>query len=191
VQQFHQQTDQREFVYRIDAEGRICFVNPAWQAFAAENGWQVGAAQVLGSELMAFITDARTRHLYGLLIQRVRESGRLARFGYRCDAPDCRRLMEMQMHYDDARQQVEFRSRVALIERREPVVLFDPTIANRTDDIVSVCSWCKAVLADQAWVEVEEAVIRLELFSVDALPRISHGICPDCSERISTTANCA
>jgi hypothetical protein len=191
VPQFDHRLDQREFVYRIDAEGRICFVNPAWQAFAAENDWQVGAAQVLGSELMASITDARTRYLYGLLIQRVRESGRLARFGYRCDAPDRRRLMEMQMGYDQARKQVEFRSRVMLIERREPVALFDATRTNRTDDILSVCSWCKAVLADQAWVEVEEAVMRLRLFSSDTLPRISHGICPGCSEHLSATAACA
>jgi len=191
VERFHSQLDQREFIYRIDAEGRICFVNAAWQAFAAENGWQVGAAQVLGSDLMASITDERTRHLYGLLIERVREPGRLARFGYRCDAPDTRRLMEMQMRYDESRKQVEFRSRVALIEKRDPVALFEAPQTNRTEELLSVCSWCKAVLADQAWVEVEEAVVRLDLFSADALPRISHGICPECSERISQTANCA
>ncbi len=92
------------------------------------------------------------------------------------------------MDYDQARKQVEFSSRVLLIERREPMDLFSANRTNRTDDILSVCSWCKAVLADQAWLEVEQAVMRLRLFAADALPRISHGICPACSERLSTTA---
>jgi len=183
-----EEIDQREFVHRIDAEGRICFVNSAWLAFAEENDWGLGAAQVLGSELMASITDAPTRHLYSLLIQRIRNSSRTTGFNYRCDSPECRRLMEMRMYYDQARKQVEFRSHTLLIERREPMALLNATRTNHTDDILSVCSWCKAVLADQAWLEVEQAVMRLRLFAADALPRISHGICPTCSERLSETA---
>lgn len=179
--------DQREFVHRIDGDGRICFVNPAWREFATENDWALDATQILGSELMASITDPQTQHLYRMLIQRVRGSGRSARFGYRCDAPDCRRLMEMRMRYDQTTKQVEFRSRVQLIERREPMAIFDSTQTQRSDDLLSVCSWCKAVLADQTWVEVEQAVMRLRLFASDALPRISHGICPDCSQRLATT----
>jgi hypothetical protein len=190
VPSYHQ-LDKRVFVHRIDAEGRICYVNPAWQAFAAENNWGLGATQVLGSDLMASIADARTRHIYGLLIQRVRDCGSLAHFGYRCDAPDCRRLMKMQMHYDEARKQVEFRSRVLLIEQRKPVALLDANRTSRTEDTILVCSWCKTVLTDQAWIEVEQAVKRLRLFSADALPQISHGICPQCSKHLSTTADCA
>lgn len=181
-----QQLDRRQFVHRIDSDDRICFVNSAWLDFAAENAWDVGRSQVLGGELLASISEPQTRHLYRLLLHRVRESRRPVRFRYRCDSPDCLRLMEMRIRYDPRREQVEFRSRVLRIERREPIDLLDAGRLRRSNQTLSVCSWCKAVQIAQAWVELEKAVVRLGLLAADALPRISHGICPDCSKRLDT-----
>jgi hypothetical protein len=181
-----QQFDQRDFIHRIDGDGRICSVNQAWLDFAVENDWDVDKARLLGSDLMASISDLQTRHVYGLLINRVRDSRRSAHFRYRCDSPDCLRLMEMRMHYDATLDQVEFRSRALSIERREPIAVLDTRRLQRSSQTLSVCSWCKAVQMAQAWVELEQAVVRLGLFAADALPRISHGICPDCSKRLAT-----
>ncbi|MCG6895814.1 MAG: PAS domain-containing protein [Thiocapsa sp.] len=172
-------------VHRIDSDGRISFVNDAWLVFAEQNGWPVTAAQVIGSPLMQQIADLETRHIYQLLIDSIRGGGRQARFLYRCDSPDRRRLMEMRVS-GRAPGQVEFRSRVLRLEPREPVALLDPRHQNRSSDILTVCSWCKAVLAEQTWVEVEQAVRRLAILTERALPRISHGICPGCSERMKT-----
>ncbi|MGB5832096.1 MAG: hypothetical protein WBG92_08910 [Thiohalocapsa sp.] len=183
-----EQMDQRSFIHRTDADGKICYVNAAWLAFAAENGWGAGTSQALGSELMASITDLQTRHIYGLLMNRVRESGRPVRFSFRCDSPDCRRLMEMQMRYDRVLQEFEFCSRALHIERRETMPLLDASRATPSIETLSVCSWCKAVLAEHAWIEVEQALIRLRLFAADALPQISHGICPACSVRLRHVA---
>ncbi|ESQ13339.1 MAG TPA: hypothetical protein DDY14_09815 [Chromatiaceae bacterium] len=182
------QSDHREFIHCTDLDGRICFVNSAWKEFAMENNWALGGTKALGSNLNAVITDPQTRHLYSLLMERVRESGRVARFGYRCDSPDCRRLMEMRMQYQDAFKQFEFRSRVLHMEWREPIALLDSRQATRSSDTLLVCSWCKSALADQTWVEVEQAVTKLRLFAADSLPCISHGICPNCSERMSRFA---
>jgi hypothetical protein len=175
--------DPREFVYRIDGAGRIRFVDDAWLAFAAENGWQTSAAEVLGSPLMSHISDAETRHIYRLLFERVRSQGREVRFDYRCDSADCRRFMEMRIRRDPSRDLVELRSRVVRLERRDPVPLLAPRF--RGPGLLTVCSWCKSVDAKGVWLEVEEAVERLGLFAPEALPRISHGICPACSERMS------
>ncbi len=180
-----QELEQRTFIHRIDSDGRICFVNADWLAFAAENDWPVTSAQVLGTELLTSISDLQTRHVYGLLIERVRRSGAPVQFRYRCDAPDCRRLLEMHMHYQPEFDQVEFRSSAISIERREPVALLDVRTTPRSSETLSVCSWCKAVQTAQAWMELEQAVMRLGLFAVEALPRISHGICPDCSGRLT------
>ena len=179
-----QQTDPREFVHRVDRNGRIRFVNDAWLAFAAENSWHTSASEVLSSPLMEYISDPETQHIYRLLMERVRKKGDQVRFRYRCDSPDCRRLLEMRIHHDRALEQVEFRSRVLHAERRDPVTLLDFGLAGRTDSLLTVCSWCKAVEIDHAWVEVEQAVQRLGLLAAQALPQISHGICPTCSERM-------
>ncbi len=181
-----QELEQRSFIHRIDGDGRICFINADWLAFAAENDWPVTSAQVLGTELLASISDLRTRHFYGLLIDRVRSTGAPIQFRYRCDAPDCRRLLEMHMHYHADLDQVEFRSSAISIERREPVAVLDIRKTPRSGQTLSVCSWCKAVETAQAWIQLEQAVVRLGLFAAETLPRISHGICPDCSGRLTT-----
>ena len=178
--------DPREFVHRIDGDGRIRFVNDAWLAFAAENDWGISATQVVGSTLIKYISDPETRHIYNLLVNRAWEEGRHARFNYRCDSPDCRRYMEMQIYHNQICNQVEFRSRVLHMERREPVDLMDPCHEKRSDEILRVCGWCKAVRVDHAWLEVEQAVERLGILSDRILPQISHGICPDCSKRMTS-----
>lgn len=172
-------------MYRVDREGRIGFVNDDWLAFAAENGWRISARQVLGSQLMGYIEDPQTRHIYNQLIDRVREEGCEARFNYRCDSPDCRRFMEMRINHIPELDQVEFRSRVLRLERREPVNLIDMSLDRRSGEFLTMCSWCKAVLVDQTWVEVELAVQRLGILSDPVLPRISHGICPGCRDRMT------
>ena len=134
---------------------------------------------------MACIADPQTRHIYTLLIDRVREEGREARFNYRCDSPHCRRFMEMRINHIRTLDQVEFSSRVLRLERREPVNLIDFSLDKRSSEILNMCSWCKAVLVDQAWVEVELAVERLGLLADPVLPQISHGMCPDCRNRMT------
>ena len=181
-----QELEQRSFIHRVDSDGRICFINADWLAFAAENDWPVTSAQVLGTDLLASISDLQTRYVYDLLIHRVRGTGAPIQFRYRCDAPDCRRVLEMHMHYHPKLDQVEFRSSAISIERREPVAVLDVRKTPRYGETLSVCSWCKAVQTAQAWMQLEQAVVRLGLFAAETLPRISHGICPDCSSRLTT-----
>jgi hypothetical protein len=182
----YQLHDPREFVHRIDNDGRLQFVNDAWLAFAAENGWRISAKEVVGSDLMEHITDLETRHIYGLLIDRAWRQGRRARFNYRCDSPDCRRFMEMRINHDSTLDQVVFRSRVLHMERRAPVDLMNPLHDTRSDEILRVCGWCKAVRVEDAWLEVELAVEKLGILSEQVLPQISHGICPGCSKRMAS-----
>jgi hypothetical protein len=180
-----QDVDNREFVHRIDAEDRLSFVNDAWLEFAAENAGPDDAEAVLGSPLMAHISDAETRHIYRLLIDRIRETGRPIHFRYRCDSPNVRRFMEMRM---DARPegQIEFRSRVLRSEGREWMPVLDPTLPHRSDHPLQICSWCKAVYTRSAWLKLEEAVQTLDMLAEAVLPQLSHGICPACSDRMTS-----
>ncbi len=176
---------QKTYVHRIDAGLCISFVCPEWLAFASENGYDTSAQAELGRPLFSAIVDEETRHLYKVLIQRARSSRHPLEFSYRCDSPDRRRWMRMQMRYLADSDEVEFASRLLRTEERPhmPLIALDHK-RPVSERMLSMCSWCKSVLAEQAWVEVEEAVRQLRIFASDAMPRISHGICPDCSKRL-------
>lgn len=182
--QLFQQIDARTFVHRVDARGRISHVNAAWLDFGAENGWPVTAADVVGRPLMDSIADAQLRYLYGLLMARLRAGHGPFRFPYRCDAPDCRRFMEMQMLYDQAAREIEFRSQILRIERRPEQTLLDPLHATDARSL-DLCSCCKRVSTRSGWVELEDAVMRLRLFDSDRLPQAHHRVCPACADGIS------
>jgi hypothetical protein len=47
-----------------------------------------------------------------------------------------------------------------------------------------MCGWCKRVDVSARWLEVEAAVEALRLFDEETLPRISHGICPECESHL-------
>jgi len=180
---FTGQETRPEFVHRIGADGCISFVNANWAQFGRENGLETEASAVIGQPLLRAISDLETRHLYEALIQRVRGSRDVMQFGYRCDSPDRRRWLQMHMRWLPGTDEVEFASVLIRSERRPSVPLLDNK-QRRSAELLSMCSWCKQILAEQSWVEVEQAVARLRLFTEEALPRISHGICPSCSERL-------
>lgn len=177
------QESRPDFVHRIGTDGCISYVNADWVRFGRENGLETAASAVIGRPLLTAISDAETRHLYQVLIERVRGADEIVEFGYRCDSPDCRRWLQMRMRWLESTDEVEFGSLLLRRERRAPVALLDLS-QQRSRDLLSMCSWCKQVLAEQSWVEVEQAIVRLQLFANRALPRISHGICPSCSERL-------
>lgn len=176
------------YVHRIDADRRISFVSTEWLAFASDNGYETSAQAELGRPLFSAIADEETCHIYKFLIQRARSSQHPLEFGYRCDSPDRRRWMQMQMRYLADTDEIEFASRLLRTEPRPlvPLIALDRMRPSSQQNL-SMCSWCKSVLTEQAWVEVEEAVRQLRLFATDAMPRISHGICPDCSKRLLST----
>jgi hypothetical protein len=167
------------FVYRLDAQDRIVHVNRAWLSFAAENESDALTPEaVLDRPLWDFIADKETRQVYRMILTRVRSSGKEVYIPFRCDSPGIRRFMEMEI----ARLPegaVEFRCRLIRAEKRLPIALLDPA-ADRSDELLQICGWCKRINLDGGWVEAEEAVKRLDLFGAERLPGLTHGICPDC-----------
>jgi hypothetical protein len=173
--------DGREFIYRIDPHDRIVFANENWYDFARENGAKtLDAHAVIGRSLWDFIGDPETRHLFGILLQKVRDKGGSVTFPYRCDSPDYRRFMELKILLQPGHE-IEFRSRILRLEQRDRVRLMEEDMA-RTREFLVMCGWCKKVrMPGSRWVEVESAVQELNLFGAPRLPRVSHGICESCS----------
>lgn len=169
-----------ELAYDLNAEDRIAFVNEAWAEFASANGGaSLAPSLVLQRPVWDFIADAPTRHIYRVLYDRVRASREPIRLAFRCDAPETRRLLELELA-PDADGGVRCRVRSLAEQPREPLLLLDSTVP-RGDEWIRMCSWCKRVaMPSGSWVRAEHAVSELRLF-VDRLPpELTHGICGDC-----------
>ncbi len=169
-------------VYVVDADNRIVSVNEAWDDFAAENnGISVLAERVIGRNLFEFITDPSTQHIYRQMLARIR-GGIDLRFSYRCDSPDCRRLMEMQVRGSDAQGGVEFRSITLEAHSREPLHLpqADGGTEAEPETLQRACGWCNRLEVDGVWMEIEDAVTRLRMMERHTAPMVTHGMCADC-----------
>lgn len=176
--------DDKVCVYHVDRTNHIVRVNAAWGKFAQENqATELNPGMIEGASIWRFISDLETRHLFELILAKARQGLGPIRVPFRCDAPSQRRFMEMTVDADEDGN-VEVTSRVLRQEHRAPVRLLEEGV-DRSDEVLASCSWCKRVeLPEGEWVEVEQAVAVLELFSLQRLPRISHGICRECTKKI-------
>lgn len=167
--------------YEIDKADMLTRIDDEWDGFAEENqAPKLNRASVIGSSLWTYVVGEESRQLYQLVFRQVRRLQEPASIPFRCDSPRKRRFLRLQIDpLPDSG--LRLTSLTERIESRPPVNLLDPKHA-RSDDILTICGWCKKVLLpDQNWVEAEEAINSLRLFD-EILPQMSHGICPDCSE---------
>lgn len=170
---------ERVFVYRIDSQNRITFLNQDWLEFARDNqAPELSPSAVLGHDLSEYIADWETRHLYDIIYQRVRQSGKTIHLPFRCDSPEQRRFFQMSIAALPGGG-LEFSVRVIRIEPRQRIALLDPSTRHAWDRVV-ICSWCKRIeiLANQ-WVDLETVIDREDLFSPTP-PSLTHDVCPDC-----------
>ncbi len=170
--------------YELDAELRIRAVDPAWSEFAQANAAPelVVPPGPVGQVVFGYIQGATTVHLYQRLFERVLRTRRPVVFPFRCDSPEVRRFLEMEIR-PTASSGLQLRTRVVRLEPRAPNPLLERA-AGRGRSLLRMCSWCKAVDVRGRWCEVEEAVVALGLFERELLPAITHGICPTCQQRV-------
>lgn len=165
--------------YWLNELDEIVYVNEAWTTFALTNdGVGLASERILLRPLYEFITDSTTRLLYWDMLKRVR-AGYPLQFPFRCDSPSQYRLLEMTIT-PDVDGLVKFSTLEVLVKERAPMRLLASS-TKRSTTVVHICSWCKRVeIENQQWVEVEDAILILRLFEQERLPRLKHGMCPDC-----------
>jgi hypothetical protein len=174
----------QRILYRLDAADRIEATGGEWERFARANGApDLDPEVVLNRRLWEFVAGEEVRELLRLVFVRARATGGTVRLPFRCDSPSERRFMELLVHPLPA-SGLEVESRVLRAEPRAYVPLLERSSRLRYGTI-SICSWClKIRLLGGAWVEVEEAVEAMDLFSSADLPNLSHGICRPCAELV-------
>lgn len=172
--------------YRIDADGVVVDVGGDWTAFCDDNAGGAGClpARVIGTPLRQCIADWATWNLYELLIDSVRTRQRPVTVPIRCDSPGERRFCDLRIAPADGGH-VDFESRLLRREARDAVHVLETGRPRADDRHLKVCSVCKrAEVATGRWVELEDAERELRLFDRERLPRVSHGLCPDCHARL-------
>ena len=169
--------------YRLSTDDRVLEVDSGWSGFAQANAAPgLDPEAVIGQPVWNFISGEEVRALYRRLFDEVRltESGRSVSF--RCDSPGEIRHMSLSIRPLPCG---ELAIASSLVERldREPVELLSNE-GPRSDAMVSLCSWCKRVeCPDGQWLEIEQSPWQ---GSEGVLPRVTHGICPDCEGMVAT-----
>jgi hypothetical protein len=176
--------NQRRFVWTIDDADKIVHVNDDWLTFARENGApQLGAALVLDQPLWRFIYGQETVYLYQQILAKLRAGRRPIIFPFRCDAPDCRRFLEMKLSLL-AGSAVQFQTSILRQEFRQPLDFLGAS-RDKSKEFLKVCSWCnKIYIPDRGWGEPEDAIGALDLFGHRSMPRMTHTICDSCFDFI-------
>lgn len=174
------QSELSRFEYTLDASDLISTVSAEWVSFARENEAPgLTPDQVVGHPLREFISDEETRLLYQVLMNKVRKTREPLSVKFRCDSPTLRRFMELLIEPME-KEGLRLTGHLLASEPRDAAILLDCGVPRDQEFLLS-CSWCKRVQVGGEWVEVEKAIEQLGLFDRPRLPRLSHGICPDCN----------
>jgi hypothetical protein len=166
--------------YAIDEHDHLVKVDEGYYRFAEENGWTDAGAS-LGRSLWDYVAGEDLKKVQRLLLRRIRDEVGDVELPFRCDGPDVRREMDIRIKAGAGGRAVLFSAKLRSEEAREwSQPLLDPE-SPRGPETLAMCGWCDRFEVEGEWVEVEEAVRRLELFNRPELPSLSHGICPDCN----------
>ncbi len=174
----------RSSVWTIDRENVLTAVGGDWDAFAASNeAASLCGASVVGRSLFEFIEGEETQRIYRLLLRRVRALDAPILVPFRCDSPELRRHMRLEIEPLSGRA-IEFRGVLVAAEPRPHLQLLARS-APRLGPLLVSCSFCLRIrLPNEEWVEAEDAVVRLGLLTREAAPRLAHGVCPACKARL-------
>lgn len=169
------------FIYIVDKNNEIISVSKNWNSFASNNeGSSCTLEMVEGKSIFDFIKDKETASLYQVLMDSVRSNERDITIPINCDAPNLKRLINIDMKYmsDDS---IVFISKVIQLEERDPCEILNCKI-DRSDKVLRICSFCKKVNINDKWIITELAVKELKLFEDEKMPNLTHGLCTQCYE---------
>lgn len=172
-------SSQDRLIYRIDTNNRITWVNESWPRFARGNrGEALMPEKVIGRDILSVMTDETVRQVYSAIISRAR-LGVPVTFTYRCDAPDKRRIFQMDVR-PFSPGETEFVSTLKHEEPRSALALLELNRAS-SQILLRACSWCQQLAwPGGPWMPAEEMASSRGLLELEPLPMITHGICDTC-----------
>lgn len=179
----------KAFRYAIDAQNRIVEVDEPWLEFARSNGADdLTRNGVLGQRLDHYVIGWHAGNLYSQLFAVLRASGARVTIPFRCDAPDMRRYMALDIE-PRAAGRLQFTGHLLRGVARPRVPLLDLALP-RNEDWLSICAICRRISPDGCgWHEIEDGLDQPHAIPAAGLPRLSHNVCPDCTDMLRQAAN--
>ena len=162
--------------YEVDKNGVIVSIQGPWDRFAKSNsGHSITKNETIGRNLFDIIRGPGVVHVYRMMHDVLLSSpARTIAFAYRCDAPDMRRFMTMEMKASGER--IVYLSTIEKEEPVSPPLVLD--YESLGDEIVVLCSLCKDFRypgESNEWLPIERVLEKApEVFAV------SHSVCPSC-----------
>lgn len=168
------------FGYELDGEDRIADVDAHWLSFAAGNdAAELTRERVVGESVHVFVAGWSLSDRYARLFAALRRRGAAATLPFRCDSPDMRREMRLELA-PQAGSRIRCSGRLLRSEPRPRIPLLDRR-TRRNGEWLVMCSLCRRVkMPDAGWREVEDALAEPYAEPRAGLPRVSHDLCPDC-----------
>ncbi|MGB5676517.1 MAG: hypothetical protein WBN36_01745, partial [Gammaproteobacteria bacterium] len=84
---------------------------------------------------------------------------------------------------------IEMEGRLIRKIHREPVRLL-VTNVDRSNEFIKICSVCRKIMMRHGdWVEIENAVTQLRIFTKPRLPKLEESICTSCKKLLENAAN--
>ncbi len=176
-------------VYTVDKSDRITSVNSTWNDFADKNdAKELTTDELIGTSIWDYIEGDETKHLYKHCFEKVRQLEKGIRIPSRCDSPEFRRFMNIEITPADEGD-LEINCEIYHEEKRDQNIKFDrETIQDKNS--LGMCSICNRVhITAGGWVEIEEALSKLNLLSEYWLPSIKPTVCEECTQQLENPDN--
>ncbi|WP_072660513.1 hypothetical protein [Mariprofundus micogutta] len=177
--------------YYIDDSDLIVNVSATWESFAAANEGlpECSFSALQGKPILSQFSDAETRMIYSKIFKKVRSAQRVISFLIHCDALDTIRHLEASI-IPLPHQFLKVQFKLVNEIKRDPAIV--QKLCNTDDNIITMCSYCGDLKNSKGqWQPIEQEITARDFFQHPALPKISHGICPDCSNNFLNSINLA
>ncbi len=171
--------EKRTLTYEVDRNGVIVSIDGPWDRFAISNdGKSLAKKETIGRNLFEIVRGPGVVHVYRLMHDVLfANPAKTVAFAYRCDAPDMRRFMKMEMKALGER--IAYRSTIEKEEPVSPPLLLD--YDRLGEDFIVLCSLCKDFRYPREsteWLPIDSVLEKApEGFAV------SHSVCPSCFQK--------
>ncbi len=168
----------KDVIFLVDAELRITYCNPAWDAFARANGGEkVLAERMVGVDLLATIAEP-LRELFRNACRSCHQQHLMFDMDYECSTAELYRLLHVKILPLKASGELAFihSTRVERPHGNERPALSPTAVYVGGQGIITLCCHCRRARRQDAsnmwdWVP---AFLQPERW------RITHGMCPVC-----------
>ena len=182
--------DSVRYLYRVDKDDKITWVNAAWLAFAQENNaLELTESRVVGRCLWEFVADKATCDEYRRVHAHLRGKKKVAVIPFRCDSPNLRRDMRLTISGNASDESLDCESVIVQAMPHRYISVLDPG-RSRAESFLTMCSCCKRVLVEpDGWLDVAIFSQRLRSRARTTWPHTRQTLCPKCRELLGSSLN--